>query len=612
MVTIHKRFYSLILIITILCSAVLSGCTPDRSAAPAATTADPYAEAAGDKPESFDEKKIVAQKEFDRITNRFFRELVSGSRIDLHFLIKDPASYGIEETPSLFGTVNYDDLVEENRELNALKQRLDGIDINLLTDSQKLTMRILQSHLRTAAISEGLELYYQPLSDTIGIQAQLPILLSEYVFYDRQDVEDYLEMLGGIDEYYAEILAYEQMQAQAGLMMPDYAVDNVITSCESYLLVPDNNFMTDTFLTRLETVTGLTDEEKQSYRQQHADLLAGDFVPAYQLLIDGMARLKGSCAYEGGIGNLPDGKKYYEYLVYSNTGTSYDSVEEMLTAMEACLNQNLIEITMIGRKHPELLEMVDDYQFRQTDPEAMIDELKQLTRQDFPSLPECNYTLKTVPEALEATLSPAFYLTPPIDDYRNNTIFINQNPRFDKNTYYTTLAHEGYPGHLYQSVYFRANCDDPLRQILPATGYKEGWATYVEHYSYTLDNGLDPDLGELLAANMIATLGLQACLDVYINYMGWTQAQVAEYLSNYYQNPEQLAEVIYESMIENPTNFLSYYVGYLEFDNMRALAEKQLGRRFNLKDFHTFLLDIGPAPFDVIQPYFSSWLALYK
>ncbi len=611
MIAKRKRIISILLAMTLLCSAILTGCGPKQTA-PAATTAAPYSEGSADAQKSSEQDKLAVQQEFDRITNEFFKDLIGGNRLDLHFLIKDPAAYGVEEAPSLYGSLALEDMIQDNRDLLALNKELDKIDIGLLTNSQKLTYRIMQSQLQTAAKSSGLEQYYQPVSNTIGIQAQLPILLSEYAFYDKQDVDEYLELLGGIDEYYAELVLYEQELAKAGLMMADHAIDNVILSCESYLLTPGDNFLIDTFNTRLDTVSGLTEEEKQAYRDQNASLLDNAFVPAYQLLIDGMTALKGTCTYEGGMSNMPDGKKYYEYLVYSNTGTSYNSVEEMLTAMEACLNENLIEITTIGRKHPELLEQVDNYQFRQSDPEAMLEELKQLTKQDFPALPECSYTLKIVPESLESTLSPAFYLTPPIDDYKNNTIYINQNERFDKNTYYTTLAHEGYPGHLYQSVYFRASCEDPLRQILPAVGYKEGWATYVEHYSYTLDNGLDPELGKLLAANMIATLGLQACLDVYINYMGWTEAEVAEYLSSYYQNPEPLAAAIYQSMIENPTNFLSYYVGYMEFDNMKSLAELQLGDKFNLKEFHTFLLEIGPAPFDVIQPYFSSWLTYQK
>lgn len=604
MITIRKRISVLTLVLLLICSSILTGCKPQPNV-PEATTAAPFIEGAATTTKE-------PQKEFDQLTYQFFKDIVGGNRVDLHFMLRDPAAYGIAPAPSLYGSISAEDMVSDSSQLSDFENALDAFNIGELTNAQKLTLRILKSHLKTSKLGEGLELYYQPVSSTIGIQAQLPILLSEYTFYEKKDIDEYLELLGAIDEYYGDILAYEQAQAKAGLMMPDHAIDNVITSCESYLLNPGDNFMIDTFLSRLDTVSDLTEEEKQEYIEKHAAHLEQDFVPAYQLLIDGMAALKGSCTYEGGMSNLPEGKRYYEYLVYSNTGTSYETVDDMLAAMEACLNQNLIEITTIGRKHPELLESVDSYQFRQTDPEAMIEELKQLTKKDFPALPKCNYDLKTVPPSLEATLSPAFYLTPPIDDYQNNTIYINQNPRFEKNTYYTTLAHEGYPGHLYQSVYFRAHCSDPLRQILPAVGYKEGWATYVEHYSYTLDNGLEPELGQLLAANMVATLGLQACLDVYINYHGWTEEQVADYLSNYYQNSDQLASIIYQSMIENPTNFLSYYVGYLEFANMRTLAEKQLGSKFNLKDFHTFLLDIGPAPFDVIQPYFSSWLELQK
>lgn len=610
MTTIRKRICSLFLITTLLCISVLNGCVVNRNGQSTATA--PHSVETAESNESLEEQKSTAQTEFQQITTDLFRSMLSSNRIDLHFLLKDPSAYGITETLDLYGPLSEATLIEENEELLSLKKQLATIDINLLTSSQKLTMRILQSHLNTSEKSEGLELYYQPLSNTIGVQAQLPILLSEYTFYTKQDVEDYLELLAAIDEYYAEILIFEQSLANAGLMIPDYAIDNIISSCESYLLVPGDNFMIDTFQSRLAAVPDLTDEEKNAYEQLNAAALEEHFIPAYQLLIDGMAKLKGTCTYEGGMNNLPEGKRYYEYLVYSNTGTSYDSIDEMIKAMEDCLDQNLREISSIGRKHPELLEQVDSYQFRQTEPEAMIEELKQLTTQDFPALPECSYTLKTIPKALELTLSPAFYLTPPLDDYQNNSIYINQNDRFEKNTYYTTLAHEGYPGHLYQNVYFRAHCDDPLRQILPAVGYKEGWATYVEHYTYTLDNGLDPELGKLLAANMVATLGLQACLDIYINYYGWSQEQVAEYLGNYYQEPEQIAKVIYQSMVENPTNFLSYYVGYLEFANMKATAQKELGEKFDVKEFHTFLLDLGPAPFDVIQPYFSSWLTLQK
>lgn len=267
---------------------------------------------------------------------------------------------------------------------------------------------------------------------------------------------------------------------------------------------------------------------------------------------------------------------------------------------------------MLLKEHKELLNEIDTYSFRQTEPDAIMEELKTLSQQDYPPLPVCSYTMKTVPKALELSLSPAFYLVSPLDDYQNNVIYINQSPRFAGSDLYTTIAHEGYPGHLYQNVYFHSGNTANIRKLLSFPGYSEGWASYVERESYTMDNGLKPEMGQLLAANSSASLGLHACLDIYINYKGWTKDQVRDYLKNYYDQPDDVAEALYSTMIENPSNYLSYYVGCMEIRNMRRAAENQLKDRFDLKAFHTFLLDMGDAPFDVIQAYFTAWLTKQK
>lgn len=607
MKTTYRRTCAFLASALWLTVSVLGGCMP-RSENPKATTAAPFSDEPFVKQESPEEKALAARKEFDRFTEELFLEEVSSNQLDFHFSIKDPAAFGLSSAEELYGPISKEVMVQNISELQDLDQQIKSFDAKLLTDAQKLTLRILQSHVETQLMSEGLELYSQPLAPTTGIQAQLPVLLSEYEFRNRQDVDDYLKMIGGLDEYYGEILKLEQAQSEAGLMMNDSAIDHIIESCESYLLVPGENFMIDTFRDRLNALPDLTEEDRTAYLQQHAALLESDFVPAYQLLIDGMTALKGTGIYEGGLCNYPDGKEYYRYLVYDSTGTSYETMEDMLDAMELLITENLQKTTALTQENPQLLEDFESCQFRQTEPEAMLEELKTLTAKDFPPLPECNYTLKYVPAALELSLSPAFYVTPPVDDYKNNVIYVNGNSRFENESLYATIAHEGVPGHLYQNVYFRASDACNLRRILPLTGYAEGWATYVEQYSYTLDNGLSPELGQLFAANQIATLGLQACLDVYINYYGWTMDQVTEYLGHYFSEPEEIAQNIYDAMIENPANYVAYYVGYLEFHNMRKIAEQQLGENFDLKEFHTFLLDLGPAPFDVVQPYFTSWL----
>lgn len=608
---IRKRTTSVLLTLLMLCIAVLGGCGP-RPDSPAATTAAPFTEESSADYEHYEEQKLTAQKEFDRQMDELFRDEVSTNQIDLHFMLKDPSAYGISSAQNFYTSLSLEEMNKTLKERRALEAQLDAFEPALLTYDQKLTLRVLQSYLRTESMADGLELYYQPLAPTIGIQAQLPVLLSEYLFYRKQDVEDYLNLISGIDEYYQSIMDFEKRKAEAGLMMSDSVIDHVIESCESYLLVPGNNFMIDTFNTRLDSLDGLTEEEKETYRQQNAALLESDFVPAYQLLIDGLTALKGTGTNDQGLCGFPRGKEYYKYLVYSATGTSYASVDALLEDVEKTMKESLQETSMLLKDHKELLNEIDTYSFRQTEPDAIMEELKTLSQQDYPPLPVCSYTMKTVPKALELSLSPAFYLVSPLDDYQNNVIYINQNPRFAGSDLYTTIAHEGYPGHLYQNVYFHSSNAANIRKLLSFPGYAEGWASYVERESYTMNNGLKPEMGQLLAANSSASLGLHACLDIYINYKGWTKDQVRDYLKNYYDQPDDVAEALYSAMIENPSNYLSYYVGCMEIRNMRKAAENQLKDQFDLKAFHTFLLDMGDAPFDVIQAYFTTWLTKQK
>lgn len=609
--TFGKRTLDAILVLLILTAVLLTKCFLPREDT-SATTAAPYEESSSDSYEQYSEQQLKAQEEFDDLTEELFRKEAGTEQLSLHFLMKDPSVYGINEAEYLYAPVTEAFLAESRNERRDLEDRLSRFETALLTDQQKLTMRVLQSRLRTEAMSDGLELYAQPLSTTIGVQSQLPILLCEYAFYDKQDVEDYLKLLDGIDDYYQQIMEFEKKKADAGLMMSDTSIDHVIESCESYLLVPGDNFMIDTFNARLETVPYLTDEEKEEYRKKNVALLDTAFLPAYQRLIDGLTALKGTGTNEKGLCEYPDGKKYYKYLVYSQTGTSYDSIPELLSAIEKSMNDRLMETSEMLKNNPSLVEEFEHYQFRLTEPEAIMEDLKAQTAGSFPALPACSYTFKDVPKALELSLSPAFYLTSPIDGYQNNVIYINRNPRYESTDFYNLIAHEGYPGHLYQNVYSHVNDSCNLRKVLTFPGYTEGWATYVEQLAYSLDNGLEPEMAKMLAANSMASLGLHACLDIYINYSGWDKAQVRDYLKNFYSQPDEVVENIYYAMIENPGNYLSYYVGCMEFMNMRKTAEKELGDRFDEKAFHTFLLDVGDAPFDVIQSYFSSWLVKQK
>lgn len=131
----------------------------------------------------------------------------------------------------------------------------------------------------------------------------------------------------------------------------------------------------------------------------------------------------------------------------------------------------------------------------------------------------------------------------------------------------------------------------------------------MEYYSYGLDNGLDKNLSQLLKHNAAFTLSLYAMLDISIHYEGWDLKQMAEYLNHYFRISDgSVISTIYYDIVENPANYLEYYVGYLEILNMQKDAKKALGSSYSDMEFNRFLLDLGPAPFSVIRPYFNEWL----
>ncbi|GLB32116.1 hypothetical protein LAD12857_40390 [Lacrimispora amygdalina] len=560
--------------------------------------------------EKYHAEDLSMQESFNQFTADLFRDEISDSGISFHFSIADPASRGIDTVPLTLGDYSLDKMKQGTSDLQEAKKKLEGFNPRKLTSDQRLTYQILYSYIDTELTSDGMELYAQPLTTTIGIQAQLPVLFAEYSFYNKADVDHYLSLLSTIDEYYGQILEFEKQKSAAGLFMSDTAADHVLKSCEAYLIQPDHSFLAETFNTRIDALTDLTDEEKAEYKKQNLKILEEHFIPAYKNLISGITALMGTGTNEKGLSWFPEGKKYFEYLVHSNTGTSYDSVKSLKKAIERQMNSDIKALGQITKDHPEVLDSLDHYSFKYTKPEEILESLKSQITTDFPELPPCSYTVKYVPGALESSLSPAFYLVPPLDRYQDNVIYINNNPRFKNEDLFTTLAHEGYPGHLYQNVYFLSKKPNDLRSILSFSSYSEGWATYVEYYSYTLDNGLDPELGKLLAHNTAVTLGIYAYLDICINYEGWDKEATAKYLGTFYNvENTDITDSIFNSLVENPTNYMEYYVGYLEIMEMRSTAERILKDDFNLKDFHTFLLDVGPAPFSVIQPAFRNWLA---
>lgn len=551
-----------------------------------------------------------SQTLFEELTGDIFCENAASSILDRHYLMAEPEYFNLSKPESLYGNGDLEGLQKSSDAIAGYLDRLNAIDPGSLSSEDQLDYQILKAYLETESTCQGLELYTQPLAPTIGVQVQLPILLTEYEFYREEDIDDYFSLLEGLGAYFDQILSLEQEKASQGLMMSDDAIDRVLDSCEPYLDSSENCVLAGTFSERLDRLNGLDSAKKENYVRRHEELIRTAFVPAYEKLMEGLSGLKGSGKVQGGLCRYPDGREYYRYLVYSSTYTSCRDVTTLRKTIERRIERDFRELASIVTRRQDLLDSLPDVSFAFTEPHEILRHLMEQTALSYPA-PICeDYTIRYVPKALEPVLSPAFYLTPPIDRDGSNTIYINQGSASSGQDHlFTTLAHEGYPGHLYQTTYFLSTDPSPFRHLLSFGAYTEGWATYVEMESYQMDESLDQDLARLLALNSSITLGLHAYIDIMVNDQGWDISQIHNFITSYYDDPDQeFSAALYEAMVDNPSNYLEYYVGYLEFSDMREKAEEALGEAFDLMEFHRFLLDTGPAPFSVLRKGLERWI----
>lgn len=547
------------------------------------------------------------QKEFNTFLDDVFINEVCSDSLSLHYLIAHPENYGIKRFKARLGEYSIEqikrDLVSAENMINEMK----NFDYQVLSKDSQITYDILMDTLNKKLKKDSYLYFSESLGPTTGLQAQLPILLAEYAFYTKEDIDTYIELLGCVDEYFESICNYEREKSAHGYFMTDEVADSIIAQCSDFIADPEANFLIEYFNEKLQNFEGLTAKEILLYEENNRSAVLNSVIPAYESIIDTLSELKGSCKNSNGLCGFEHGKDYYELKVQSSTGSS-KTVPEMKAALKSALNQSLAALTTLSIQNPQLYNQYQAMKFPAEDPNEIMNYLVCAISADFPSIESVTYHVKYVHKSLSDHLSPAMYLVPPIDDYTTNNIYINNTPAYDMTKLFPTVAHEGYPGHLYQNVYFRQLDYHPIRSLLDFTGYDEGWATYVECYSYDLA-GLNQELADFLQANMIAVHCLYSLTDIGIHYDGWTKEQTVNFWLNYVYSEED-AEMIYYAILAEPGIYLPYSIGYLEIIELRNLAKKTLQDDFNIKDFHQFLLDYGPAPFKMIQNAMYDWLKI--
>lgn len=568
------------------------------------------------------------QQQFDTFLDDCFEEFVTSDTLTLHFKLSDPDAYGISENvPPSFGDYSVEQLTDQCERAGQLLSELNTFDPDDLDEESAFTWQILKNALEASAASEEYILYTSPFG-TNGLQSQIPVTLSEYYFDGEQDVKDYLALARQVPDLFDQILSFEEKRREAGFISPDFVLENTIEQINQFLSASeDDNLLISSFEEKLENVPDLSEEAKKTYRSNNRALVRQTILPSFASLRDELevylvdsdtpasqdqsdtgvsaSNKKRLCQYEGG-------RDYYRLLLSTVVGTDL-SPEECIDALETTLQDCAADIIALTRDETGLYTDYLTARPALTDTQAILTELENDTLIDFPEPPEVSYTLKNVPAALSSTSASAFYLLPPIDSTEDNIIYINES-RVSDEEQFSTLAHEGYPGHMYQTNYYMSTDPEPIRFLLRCDGYDEGWGTYAQLYSYRYLEFADTDreteelLQQLYRDNDILSLALSSLSDLYVNYENYTEEELADYLSGY-GVPEENVRYIYEYVVENPTTCLSYSIGWYELEQLRNSMQEELGSDFDNREFHEAVLSCGSCPFSLLAKRVSGLMS---
>lgn len=565
-----------------------------------------------------------SDEHFADVGKCLFAEEMGTDTLSLHYTLASPGKFGLSTHKAALPLYDKGDARQKNKTLNEYRDSLAQMADSGLSPENESIRKLLVGSLTDSIRLHDFPYYEEPFSPSSGVHTQLLILLAEYQLRHKQDVEEYLDLLRLVPDYLSSLLTYEQEKARAGLFMSMESLQDMMEGCDGCLtkeaLEAGDHFLQQTFaerLTLLKNTGELSHKQTASYIEAHNEILLTGLLPAYRLLRDGMWELREYCTPVEGLCHKPGGRDYYEALLKSQTG-SCRSVEDIRTLLTKQIDDQYDGlIYALRNKNVQELQRENEGKlasdFPLTEPTDILCDLQSRMAADFPSLPTTvQLQVKNVSDAMPDHTAPAFYLTPPMDDYKNNVIYINKKLTATGLELYTTLAHEGFPGHLYQTAYHSYHMEQQengyLRSLLWYGGFLEGWAIYTEFMAYDYAVDLLKESGYEDAATLALAekfqrsllLGVYGLLDIMIHYDGADEMEVYHQLEKYGITDKDTVSAIYRYIVEEPTNYLKYYAGYLEILELKKQALTVWGDAYSDLAFHKFLLDNGPADFNTL------------
>lgn len=549
--------------------------------------------------------KPTAEK-FDDFVNDLPKQFIANDSMDINYLFTDPESYGFKLEPLNLPFSSEEDNKKSMLETRILFGKLTKFKREELTEEQQITYDILFDTLDSSLSFDDYYLQASYLGSFIGFQSQLPLVLNNFNFERKNDLDSYFNILATTKETFLKYAELEKKRQEKGVGMSETVLKKVIEQCDNFIAEP-RPFLIEEINTKIDTFSFLTDEEKTAAKAKNEKLLTEDFINGYKALGDSLREIKNP-REDLGLSALPNGLEYYEALVRSSTGTDM-TIDELKNYTIDRFNKYLAEFQKFAEENSSVMPFIAGGSMSYSEfktVEENIDHLEKAVAMDYPPLPTLNYKVIPVPKSMEENFSPAAYFISTIDSTLEKEQVICLNGEF-KESLFPTIAHEGYPGHMYQSTYAKALKLPAVRYMMSYGGYSEGWANYVENNSAKYAP-LNPELLRGLELNQHIANMLVVLYDIGVHAEGWDRERFFEVYSADFNGTRENSDYMYDLILETPTNYMKYFIGGMQFEDLLEYAQEELGDKFSLVDFHKAVLSTNDAPFFVVKDQVSKYI----
>lgn len=536
---------------------------------------------------------IHAEESFSDFEDELFQEMMSEDYTTLHFSLRDYQKYGIEKPDVNIGDASWDDYEDSVEDCDEYLKKLQSFDYDSLSETEQKDYRTIAFYLERNKELNSYPYFDWAFNSAEGVIDNLLTTFTEFVFYEKEDIDDYLATLASVPAYLDQCLENTKKQAAKGYFLTDAMLKATEDAIEKFVDKKDDNELIKIFDENIDAFDGLSAEEKEAYKKKNQEIVLNAYIPSYEKVAEELQKLKGSRKADYNVSSLDGGSEYYAALARYKTSIDAD-VETILDICTQYIEKSVDELYDIMQNHSEVTEETLDF-------DSAEDVLSYLEGHldAFPVLDKVYYNVQYLDPSVANDSIVAYYLSPPVDDMRDNVIKINGNNVSDVIDLYTTLAHEGFPGHLYQTNYYIQQQPSLLRTQLTMMGYQEGWGMFAEGQALHV-SGLSEYASEYQKINIELNYVLSAAVDLGVNGLGWSTKDVSKYLDRLDLN-SSIAKDLYDFATLQPGTILPYGVGIAMFELLENKAKNALGNDFDQKAFNEVLLNDGNRPFEVVE-----------